>query len=86
MRLNRVPDLSFNLPSLDRQTIIFHVVWGVYNVYGIMQPSQSSAPHVQVSIASRLLSFFGAIELELAQKNLEGNGYLQVERKFIHLI
>ena len=27
----------------------------------------------------------GAIELELAQKNLEGDGYLQVERKFIHL-
>ena len=29
---------------------------------------------------------FGASELELAQKNLEGDGYLQVERKFIHLI
>ena len=29
---------------------------------------------------------FGASELELAQKNLEGDGDLQVERKFIHLI
>ena len=30
--------------------------------------------------------FFGAIELELAKKNFKGDGYLQVERKFIHLI
>ena len=28
----------------------------------------------------------GVIEMELAQENSEGDGYLQAERKFIHLI
>ena len=65
-------------------------MYNFYNVSqkqnGIMHLNDLHCTRVQVSIASRLLSFFGAIELELAQKNLEGNGYLQVERKFIHLI
>ena len=62
MSPNRAPDLSFNLPSLDCQTIIFQGVLAVYNFYnvsqkqnGIMHLNDLHCTRVQVSIASRLL-------------------------------
>ena len=63
MRPNRAPDLSFNLPSFDFQTIIFQGVLAVYNFYNVSQ-KQNEIMHLNdlhctsKFIASRLLRLF----------------------------